>query len=952
MNKSVLLSIIFFLTTFITLNSRTIFVAKNGSNLNNGSINLPYATIQYAINKSIENDTIVIRQGEYLESVNIFQKKNITLKSYQSEVVSLSPFINNVQLSWELHSENIYKSKINDTVFQVFLENLPQSPAAFPNLKEKLFDIENAININVSSSKNILINGASKFSPINYGYFIGICSNNIVSIGGKIISNSEDQILIEDSAFYWNTNFENSYLGNGKGYLVGNLKFLDSPGEWFNDGEFIYFYPFQKNDLNKISIRNKIHAIIIQNSNNINIEKINVFGGSIYINQSNNNVLNDLNIEYPVPFHHPWSGFERFSPYWNGKEVIYMGPESWTGKGVEVGGENNKLINCYIAHSWGDGATIYGSGNTIENCIIDDCDWIANDCSNLNISGNNHLVIKNSLKNSARSIVVHRRLKNSKIINNEISRGGKVCSDLGLLYCYDTDGENTEIAFNFINDNFSKYNGVGIYLDENNANHNIHHNIIKNSSVGINLNKPCKNTIVYNNSLYGNEYSMGAWGNSGDLSNVTTFNNLTNTNKKAKWNYDAFYGTEMDSNYVYFDNNIFQDPQNNNFQLRKYSYPIDRGIINNYTTSYNGTLPDLGAIEFGSEPWKYGSDLIIENEKYYAPKAPINLKIIKNTPDTTLIQWEYPFGLVDTFYIERRASTDSEFQLLARVTEEELTFNDGNQPPGEFRYRIRAINEYGISDPSNSIEIFNPSRPISLYFDAENSDEQLGNTNSGDVLINNDNKDWISFKEIDMSKLNFDACMVNMSVPCEYAWQEIQVRIDRKMGRMIGKFSPRSTGGWDKYDTFSFPIENIDGIHDVYFKFVGNYGIGSIDWFTFYNSNGEVSNTFVNDSLCPYPGLKNKKINVKLFPNPSKSELAISFDCQELSNMEIKIFDVNGQVYFTKTIEDINPGTFETYLSDDEGFKNLKVGMYFVETSVKSKKINDQQIIKYIKINE
>jgi hypothetical protein len=85
---------------------------------------------------------------------------------------------------------------------------------------------------------------------------------------------------------------------------------------------------------------------------------------------------------------------------------------------------------------------------------------------------------------------------------------------------------------------------------------------------GININKPHNNHQIYNNTLFNNNYSMGSWGPDGtELRNVETFNNLTNTNKKAKWNYDAFYGTEMDSNYVYLEDNIFQDPLSHTWSL-------------------------------------------------------------------------------------------------------------------------------------------------------------------------------------------------------------------------------------------------------------------------------------------------------------------------------------------------------------------------------------------------
>ena len=348
-------------------------------------------------------------------------------------------------------------------MLQIFLENEPLMQAAFPTMKEGLFNTQNAINITVSSNKTIDFPGISKFGNINSGYFIGLCSDNIVSIGGNIISSSGNQLAISDSAFYWLSAFENSYLGKGKGYVVGNLAFLDSPSEWFSDGTYLYYYPNNFADLNTISIRNNKYSFIINKSTKINLTGFNIFGGSIILNESSHCTISNLYIEYPVPFHRPWSGFERFSQYWNGKEVLTHGPETWSGKGVEIGGENNQLINCYIAHSWGDGATIYGKNNKIENCIIEDCDWIANDCSILCVSGSNHSILNNTFKNSARSIVLNRKLENSLIKNNEIAYGGSTCTDLGLIYCYDTDGKNTEIAYNFVHDNLAKKNGVGIF---------------------------------------------------------------------------------------------------------------------------------------------------------------------------------------------------------------------------------------------------------------------------------------------------------------------------------------------------------------------------------------------------------------------------------------------------------------------------------------------------------
>jgi hypothetical protein len=446
---------------------------------------------------------------------------------------------------------------------------------------------------------------------------------------------------------------------------------------------------------------------------------------------------------------------------------------------------------------------------------------------------------------------------------------------------------------------------------------------------------------------------MGSWGPQGFiLKSVKTFNNFTNTDRKASWNYDAFYGTEIDSNHIYFENNIFQDPQNHNFQLKKYSYPIDKGIKNEFTSVYNGNLPDMGAIESESIPWKYGSSLQIPNEKHYKPKAPINLKLVNNTPTITLFEWEYPYGLVDTFYIERKLSTDT-FKIIARLPASEFVYNDAFQLGGEYRYQVRAKNQYGISEPSNSIELYNPFANEYFFLDAENSDLQNGTTSLNDQLINNDNKDWIVYKHIDFNQFKFDACRIQYAVPCENAWQEVQVRLDEKMGRMIGKFTPLATGAWDKFKIDSIPLEKTTGIHDVYFRFKGAYGVGKFDWFSLYNSEGKINDKtlFPIDPDCPNPKSNTTKdIAIKLFPNPGNERLVVTFENNEVAKLTIQVVNLNGKNVYEAIYNNLDLGTIEIYLEDNSFYEQIDNGVYLVKVNIESKHHDQETTLKYIRL--
>ena len=946
------------------VHTKTLYVSTDGNDDNLGNLKYPLKSIAAAINKLNSGDTLLIRGGKYYESIGLKNKKfnsKTIIQNYQNEIVEI---INLTKLRNPKIQNNRLEFDSEKPVIDLFFNGKNLVKASFPNRNENKLNYSLGAFAFANNNGKIEVNGTEKFKRSN-AILCGLFGGKLVSISDTIKSFNGNENFVDSTFWFWKIK---EYTDSGNVYLLNNIDFLDEINEWHYEDNTLYYIPENINnkELHEVEIRTENYILDASNSSNLVFIGLHFFAGKINLQNTINSELKNCTIKYATPFFTFKNGFEKYSPLpnksptpadswteegpdWNNLNL----PENWKGNGVEISGENNLIENCYIAHTWGDGLTIWGKQHKIINNIVTDFNWIGNDCSGISVSGIGHEVANNEISYGGRSLITHSYLMKSKIINNHIHHGGLICNDLGLTYAFWTDGKGTEIAHNYLHDNLGKKNHCGIYLDNWTYNFKVHHNIINNTGTGININKPHNNHLIYNNTLHKNNYSMGAWGPEGTtIRNVKTFNNLTNTNKKTKWNYDAFYGTQQDSNHIYFDNNIFVDPANHNFQLRKNSYPIDRGIKNEYTTDYKGAVPDMGALESGLPPWKYGSSLIIPNEKYYPPKAPIQLELVANTFDTTLFRWNYPFQLIDSFYVERKNATETSYSIIARIAATDTSYNDANQPPGEYRYQIRAKNSYGISEPSNSIQIFNPITNNSLYFDAEESDLQEGTNAMGDLLINTDNKDWICFKEIELANTTYDACMVNMAVPCEYAWQEIQVRLDHPMGRLIGKFRPPSTGGWDKFKMYSFPIEQIKGTHDVYFRFKGNYGVGTMDWFTFYDSNGEVKENIPYDSLCPFPSLKNREVKMRVFPNPVYREINLTLDCQEKSTLEVAVFDTRGVVYYANTFENVMPGTVEIPLHDDSKVNNLLPGVYMVKAHITSKKVDSYSMIKFIKTNE
>lgn len=74
-------------TTNYAIPSNALFVATTGSDTATGTVNAPFKTVNAALAKAVSGQTIVMRGGEYNQSVNVPYSKGITIQSYPYEAV-------------------------------------------------------------------------------------------------------------------------------------------------------------------------------------------------------------------------------------------------------------------------------------------------------------------------------------------------------------------------------------------------------------------------------------------------------------------------------------------------------------------------------------------------------------------------------------------------------------------------------------------------------------------------------------------------------------------------------------------------------------------------------------------------------------------------------------------------------------------------------------------------
>jgi hypothetical protein len=279
----------------------------------------------------------------------------------------------------------------------------------------------------------------------------------------------------------------------------------------------------------------------------------------------------------------------------------------WKGdNGVELHGSGNTLRKCEIAWSWGDGVSLDNNAvsNTVENCLIHDCNWGGGWSAPIRTLGTGHAFLGNTIYNSGRSGIRFQKATRLRIERNHISHMGWLTKDLGAIKTGGTDGLDTVIAYNWVRDHNSAAWCSGIYLDNSSTNHIVHHNVVWNFDNGIRMNKFGTGHRVYNNTMYNSaKESMAHYAPGGETyDDVLTYNNLCTTG--------PFRGTDLQNNLQDAPANIrYAGKEHGDFRIQDNSSAIDYGrSIPGYTDGHAGASPDAGAYEFGGIDWTAGID--------------------------------------------------------------------------------------------------------------------------------------------------------------------------------------------------------------------------------------------------------------------------------------------------------------------------------------------------------
>jgi hypothetical protein len=478
------------------------FVAADGSDHNPGTnITAPFRTVQHAATVAAAGDTCYLRAGVYHETLTPSHSGTgvapITFTPYSNEVVTLDAA--DVITNWTSVSNGIYAAGVYwdlGTGFdQVFVDGIMIHQAQFPTYGNGDVLHPATVSVFVNATNPALITSSAwNGKPDNYwagNWFLGGVLPSWAWQSARVIASTNDTLTVDpatETGGWW-------FTGAGKGLLWGNSNLLDSDNEWFIQtnaaGNFLYLRITDGGDptTHLVEVKHRNWCVNLNGLNNITVSGLNLNAGAVNL-QGNSNILQNCRAEYLSHYLILTSGYLE-----NGGT-----PQ---GGGVVLNGNDNLVRGCTIGNTAGSGIFSSGISNRITYNVIYNTDYSGTYACCITLYGISDIVTFNTAYCSGRDIIRPEGIS-SDIRFNDFSNPGLLCVDLGVIYSWGINAQNTRIGYNWIHDNHFPTPSPLIYLDDWDRNYIIDHNVCWNSGSdsGIRINGPAAGDRIYNNTLF------------------------------------------------------------------------------------------------------------------------------------------------------------------------------------------------------------------------------------------------------------------------------------------------------------------------------------------------------------------------------------------------------------------------------------------------------------------
>ncbi len=239
------LFLVLFISSTVTVHASDFYVSPSGNDTNSGNINLPFQTIQKAIDTATAGDTVYVRDGTYPEKVTInksgTEDNYLTLTAYADE----NPIIDGQDVDYS-DSENGAAIRIYEVSYIQVIgldlrniqRNIPLDNSYSP--PKPLFD--GPAGIRVARANHIILKNNKTYNTASSG--IHVMDSSYITIDGNDVKLASNGGLQECISLDSVTNFEvmNNVVSQGADTYWGDegidIKMSSSLGKVYHNTVF------------------------------------------------------------------------------------------------------------------------------------------------------------------------------------------------------------------------------------------------------------------------------------------------------------------------------------------------------------------------------------------------------------------------------------------------------------------------------------------------------------------------------------------------------------------------------------------------------------------------------------------------------------------------------------------------------------------------------------------
>ena len=526
---------------------KSYYVSTTGSDDANvsGNISAPFQSLNYAISRITDQNTIYFRAGSYEFDEQTISTTGLSLQGYEANVVfdGTRPISDLTDTSvnggnWQTHTANIvndaneiinnktiYKVKLNSSVeiWQLFYNRKEVINARWPSAQwsdesvysfdkwgHGYYDIKSNGNIE-DKDGNTLGNGTG--SPYYYenGEIVNVDHGNIslynfvttqqglsntftlanslvnLNVGSfKSYTKVVNSQTIDTGNSVIRLSYDNVALWKEKHhyfYLENKLEFLNSANEWYFDNATKYLYVWLPGDA--VPSLTNIRAKTQSYSLNVTTSNVSVKDINFYSTTLKGNNADNLLVSN-CNFMYASCYAHMLNQINYGSNIAPASNEVFTTQTYINSSSNVNINKCAFRYTDGDVIHVSGGNTKVEDCYFNYIDKTVCNLSSVmttfRLMGSNNTIKNNTIHKTAASSTLNPG--NEPIVEyNNLSQSGYLQSDGAMIHLMVAQQANAKIRYNWVHDTI-KY-GIRCDGDGDGYNAYIHHNVGWNCEGGI-----------------------------------------------------------------------------------------------------------------------------------------------------------------------------------------------------------------------------------------------------------------------------------------------------------------------------------------------------------------------------------------------------------------------------------------------------------------------------------